>query len=297
MKRNDIHCPSQIDPQAYQFVAFEFIPTNTGDLGAIFFLQQQRELIREHMARTGGTYSGHEHGGNCMVCGNVLAIYTVLFYHADSNSYVRMGDICAQKVEMAYDNSAFNRFKDTINGARKAKAGKNKAMVTLMDAGFGAAWDLYEVRDTQYVNFKYEENTICDIVGKLVQYGSISEKQMAFIGRLLDTLKTRDERLAARRAKEDAAAPVPETDERIKIVGTVVFTFYAEDAMFPGPRMIVETVDGWSVTGTNSGAYVKGQKLQFMARVVVSKTNSKKGYFKRPTQVEVLESVAELATA
>ena len=300
MKRTDIHCPSKIDPQDYQFVAFEFIPTGS-DIGACIFLQQQREIIRAHMARTGGKYSGHEHGGNCMVCGNVLAIYTVLFYHEKTNTYVRMGDICAQKVEMAYDNSAFNRFKDTVNGWRKAKAGKNKAMNTLMDQGMGDAWDLYEAYHEKFEQeqendmyarrrfYQYEENTICDIVGKLVRYGSVSEKQMSFVGRLLEQIKTRDARLAAMRAKEEAAAPVPETEERIQINGTVVSTWYDEELMYPGPRMKVETTDGWTVTGTRPTGIERGMKINFMARVVVSKNSKKKGYFKRPTKVEILE--------
>jgi hypothetical protein len=286
MKRTDVHAPSKIDPQAYQFVAYEFLPG-----GAWEYLAVQRQIIREHMARTGGNYSGHEHGGNCMVCGNVMAMYTVLFYHANTNTYVRMGDICAQKVEMAYDNSAFNRFKDTVNGWRKALAGKNKAMNTLMEKGFGDAWDLFEVRADKWKEYRDEENIICDIVGKLVKCGSVTEKTMNYVGILLERIKTRDERLAERRRKEEAAAPVPETEDRIQIIGKVVYTFYDSESMFPGDRMIVETTDGWTVTGTRPNGIEKGQKIQFMARVQVSKSNAKKGYFKRPTKVEVLEGI------
>src|ERR1700678_2644037 len=124
--RTDIHRPSVIDPSDYAFVAFECIKIEAGDIGACFYQQAQREIIRNHMAHTGGTYSSHSHGGNCRVCGNANAIYTVLFYHEKTNTYVRMGDTCAQKTDMAFSNAEFNRFRTAINDAREAQAGKKK---------------------------------------------------------------------------------------------------------------------------------------------------------------------------
>lgn len=120
--RTDTHRPSAIDPTEYQFVAFEYVKLD--DIGACYFLQTERARISAHMERTGGTYSGHEHGGNCMVCGNVLATYTVLFYHEKTNSYVRMGDICAQKCDMAYSDGEFDAFKRHIDNVRANKAGE-----------------------------------------------------------------------------------------------------------------------------------------------------------------------------
>src|SRR5215469_17049189 len=106
MTRTDIHRPSAIVPDDYEFVAFEHIKIES--FGECEYVLQQRRLIQQHMERTGATYSAHEHGGNCMICGNVMATYTILFYHAKTNSYVRAGQDCAQKLEMSYGD--FNKF-------------------------------------------------------------------------------------------------------------------------------------------------------------------------------------------
>ena len=99
MTRTDAHRPSVINPAEYEYVAQELIPIGryTGDILAdCDFLQSERLRIRRHMERTGGTYSQHFHGGHCKVCGNANAIYTVLFYHDNTNNYVRIGSDCAE---------------------------------------------------------------------------------------------------------------------------------------------------------------------------------------------------------
>src|SRR3954467_8647095 len=102
MKRTDTHRPSAIIPSEYTWVAQEVAPIF--GLGDCHFILAERERIRAHMDRTGGTYAGHAHGGNCMVCGNANAIYTILFYHEPTNSYVRMGERCAMKCDMGIDD-------------------------------------------------------------------------------------------------------------------------------------------------------------------------------------------------
>ena len=94
MNRTDTHRPSAIIPDDYEFVACEC--TKIEGLGDCLFIQQQREMIKAHMTRTGGTYSRHEHGGNCHICGSVNLIYSILYFHAPSNSYIRLGKIARQ---------------------------------------------------------------------------------------------------------------------------------------------------------------------------------------------------------
>jgi hypothetical protein len=135
-KRTDVHRPSAIIPEDYEFVGFECIKIeNIADCHA---LQLHRSRIREHMKGTGGTYSTHEHGGNCMVCGNVLATYTCLFYHAKTNTYVRMGSDCTEKIY--HSDFGMNRFRTAMLDAREAVAGKRKAEALLSDWGYAKAW-------------------------------------------------------------------------------------------------------------------------------------------------------------
>ena len=79
-KRTDVHAPSRINPEDYEWVGIEYKKQDGDPLGDAMELKWMREQIERHMKKTGGDYSNHEHGGNCHVCG-AHCIYTVLFYH------------------------------------------------------------------------------------------------------------------------------------------------------------------------------------------------------------------------
>src|ERR1017187_9088554 len=137
--RTDIHKPSSIVPEDYAFVAFNYIKIQ--GLGDCYALKAQREIKAAHFAKTGGTYSTHEHGGVCMVCGNTNAVYTVTFYHEKSNTYLRTGQDCAEKLEMSMGD--FNQFHKNMTNHLEARAGKKKALQILENAGMGMAWTIY----------------------------------------------------------------------------------------------------------------------------------------------------------
>lgn len=301
MTRTDAHRPSAINPAEYEFVAQELIPIGryTGDiLSDCAFLQSERARIRRHMERTGGTYSKHAHGGNCMVCGSVNAIYTALFYHAKTNSYVRMGSDCAEKCEMG-DAASFAYFRTQADNAYAAYAGKRKAQAILAENNLSAAWDLYINAGLPGtgLTYKYEEHTICDMVRKLVSYGSLSEKQFAFMGRLFAQIESRDAIAAKREAETAAAKEIPTFDGRVEIEGKVLSYKYESETAFPGYRMLVQHADGWKVYGTAPDGVAKGQIVRFNAAVTVSRDDKKFGYFKRPTKLVVVEEAAEEVVA
>lgn len=139
--RTDIHAPSSIIPSDYQYVAVWTM--NIQGLGDAQFILREREIIREHMARTKGEYAHVETSGSCQVCGNVQAIYLALFYHEKSNTYLRVGFDCEAKLGMSGDERAFNLFRRQVQDAREAQAGKRKAIAILGDNGHSAAWDIY----------------------------------------------------------------------------------------------------------------------------------------------------------
>lgn len=278
MARTDIHRPSVIVPADYDFVAFECVKIE--DIGDAMFLKANRDRIREHMAATGGDYSRHEHGGNCHICGSVNAIYTVLFHHRPTNTYVRTGTECAEKLD--YDSGAGEAFRKHVKDAREAVAGKRKAQALLTAPDLVKAWDIFNADHSE----GREEGIIRDIVGKLVRYGSISEAQTNFLRKLVQDVETRAERAAARAIEKEAAQPVPVLQERVVVTGTVV-GFYATDW---GTNMVVQHADGWTVAGTPPRGLdaKKGDKVRFAAQVVPSRNDPKKGYFKRPTKPEII---------
>ncbi len=293
--RTDVHRPSAIDPADYEFVAHECLKIYPGDVGMIQFLIAERERIREHMARTGGNYSSHQHGGNCMVCGSVNAVYTVLFYHEKSNTYVRMGADCTEKCYNGQDFGAA-RFRSSCDDVRQALAGKRKAEALLGDWGLSLAWELYTADyKTSYQAWGKDEITARDIVGNLVKYGSLSDKQQGFLSLLVKRIVNKPV-YAARRAQEAASAADCPTG-RVVIVGRVLsmrdqFTDYGEVT-----KMLVKHESGFKVWATCPGSLdcQKGDTIQFTATVEPSRDDPKFGFGKRPTKAEVINRAQQEA--
>lgn len=289
MTRTDIHRPSQIQPEDYEFVAIEVQKIEGyADVKAII---AEREMIQAHMARTGGTYSQHAHGGNCHVCG-AHAVYTVLFYHALTNAYIRTGEECADKLMIGDTRMFRSRLKGlrkTLANARKLQAGKQKAQVTLADAGLDGAWELYNT-DPQDSD-RYEEVTIRDIVGKLVKYGSISERATSFLGSLLDRIANRDKIAAQRAAEYEAAAEVPFADDERATMRGKILTLRNDD--FGHVKMLVQHADGWKLWGTLpaslddlllSDQLARGDEVEFTATIKRSDRDPKFGFYRRPSK-------------
>jgi hypothetical protein len=202
-QRTDIHRPSAIKPEDYEFVTV-FAHDDDG-----YGRKDAMETWNNHRAcHPTAQFSRHEHGGACMVCGNSNALTMGIFYHPGTNSYVRMGQDCAEKMEMGVSH-AFRLARTAAEAARIAKAGKLKAQGVLSAAGLDAAYAIYASNEPG----EYEETTIRDIVGKLVRYGSISPAQTNFVRNLLTRIETR----AARKA-EIAASNA--TKRHVGVVGT-----------------------------------------------------------------------------
>lgn len=290
VKRTDIHRPSVINPADYQFVSFEHIKSmGFEDVPMILAC---RETIRLHMLETGGTYSHHEHGGNCHICG-AHCVYTALFYHKPSNTYIRTGLECCDKLDDSIDGTEFRK---NIKTALEHRAGKQKAEKLCASNGQAQAYKIWAERliprDANGNTIgNGEELTVIDIVSRLVRYGTLSEKQWAFMSHLLDRINKRAEIAAARAAEKAAAKDAPVTGARIKIAGTIVGY---KIGMF-GMQMILKSTDGWMALGAvpaNLSGLPRGSEVSFECRIVPSKNDPKFVYFKRPTKPSVLKEAA-----
>lgn len=297
--RTDIHRPSVIDPESYYFVGISHMKIET--LEDCYAANINRERIQSHMEQTKGTYSQHAHGGNCHICG-AHCICTAVFYHPETNTYIRTGFDCAEKMDMG-DPSQFRSFRKSVQQALERKAGKTKAKAILSEMGAGSAWEIWENR-TESTDFQFEETTICDIVEKLIRYGNLSDKQLLFIKSLLDKIERRAEIQAQREAEKAAAKEVPVG--RHQVVGTVLKTRYQESSFGEILKMLVKTEDGYLLWGTVPSALqiledpntecqrglAKGDRISFTAKLEPSKDDPKFGFYKRPTKAEVIEAVA-----
>lgn len=327
MARQDIHRPAAIEPADYEFVAFDYLPASPGDIGAAMFLAEQRRRKVAHMERTGGKYSGHEHGGLCHICGSVNAIYSASFYHAKSNAYIKTGLDCAQKLEC----SGIEAFRKQVKAAKEAQAGKKKAKAILEGLGLGKAWELYEA-DVQYrkdfaaenkawqeansevepdrfgnvegapkfKEYSRDELTAQDIVGRLIKWGNISDKAASFLGVLLERIEKAPE-IAAEKAAAKAlemanAKPVPAASGRVLVKGEVLTIRQQEGFYGLQIKMLVKASDGWKVWGTVPAALVeeveKGSVVEFHASLKASDDDEYFGFFSRPSKAKVLRALA-----
>jgi len=324
MPRKDIHRPSAIVPSEYEFVAHDYIGPASDDIN---FLRANRAYFRSHMARTGGKFSGHEHGGTCHVCG-ATALYIAKFYHPSTNSYIVTGEDCSEKMELG-DAHAFRVFRDKVVAGREAAAGKNKAKRILSDAGLLAAWELREAAEEKraafaaasnawrkehpepvlvsdasgygcievgapvWVDFTKDEYTALDIVGKLVKYGSVSDKALNFLGALVKRIAEAPA-LAAKRATEaEAAAPVPVKEGRWLVEGEVLTVKSQEGRFGLQIKMLVKHADGFKLWGTVPAALAgieRGKRVSFVAAVERSDKDKSFGFFSRPAQAKIKEA-------
>jgi len=298
--RTDRHRPSRINCDDYTFVGVEY--DRTDDIGSVYFLLEERKIITAHITRTGGSYADHPHGGTCMICG-ASALYTAIFYCAESNEYIRTGFDCADKLEIG-NNAKFRGCRAAVADARERKAGRAKAQVILDDLNLTAAWAVYESTDNRG---EYEESTISDIVGKLVKWGDLSPKQGEFIRKLLAQIASRAELQAARKIEHEEAAPCP--NGRMEVEGCIIKTEWRDNAYGGRLTMTVKTGGGYllwgtvpstlttkNVTHTDGGrtwteqrGLERGDRVRFTATLEQSDRDAKFGFYKRPSKASFVD--------
>jgi hypothetical protein len=320
--RTDIHRPGVIVPADYEYVCLEYIRIDT--LGDCEIIKQERAIKDAHFARTGGRYAQHEHGGNCMVCG-AAAVYTVLFYHAKTNAYIRTGQDCAQKMEMAFDEGRYDAFRKSIKNVLEAKAGKRKAQALLESKGLGDCWWLYDAEysalpvnpktivlpheETDLNGQKYmttghpgspytEEITVRDIVGKLVKYGSITERTENYLHVLLKQISQRSVREAKFAAEREAAAPCP--TGRVTVSGTILKIAEHDGYYGTSLKMTVKAEEGyivWLTLPSAAHSCKRGDAIKFVATITPSDNDPKFGFGKRPHLVSCTSTEQEAIAA
>jgi len=128
-----------------------------------------------------------------------------------------------------------------------------------------------------------------DIKDKLYQYGNLSEAQVDFCLKMVDSHITRKENEKTWEEEKKNAEPVPVTDERIQFTGEVIKTTFKDYVLPNGmetssQKCTVKDDRGFVVWGGDVGE--KGDKVTFMATVTVSDNDPKFGFFKRPTKIQ-----------
>lgn len=207
MPRTDIHRPAAIVPADYDFVAVKYLGSS---FRTHLEIGSDRKVINDHMERTGGWYSMHEHGGTCHVCG-AGALYLAVYHHPKTNSYICVGEDCAEKMELSQDGiDAFAPVRRAVKDAKEYAAGKAKAERLLTERGLVAALTI-------------DHDIIKDLVRKLQQYGDLSDKQWTFLTKLVEEAPLRAAREEQRKAVDAASQHVGTIGDRRDFILTVAF--------------------------------------------------------------------------
>jgi hypothetical protein len=264
LKRTDCHCPSKINPSEYTYIGVAYMKHN--DIESSMVLDMHRSVIANHSKKTNAKYSDHEHGGTCHICG-AWALYIAVFYHAASNTYIRTGFDCADKLDMG-NAQDFRSIKRAVKSAREAKAGKAKAKLLLNDHDLMRAWAISEMTDAEIVVLGAttkidtlsddvracdEVQTLRSIVQGVVKYGRFSDKQVNFVRVLVDRIdnkKKRDAEIAAERAAQRADAADCPNEDRCKITGEVIKVVERDSQWGLTYKMTVKDTNGFCVWGT-----------------------------------------------
>ena len=131
-----------------------------------------------------------------------------------------------------------------------------------------------------------------DIKDKLYKYGNLSEAQVDFCLKMVDSYITRKENAKVWAEEKADAEPVPVTEERIQFTGEVIKTAWKDYTLPNGmptssQKCTVKDDRGFVVWGGNVGE--KGDRVTFMAKVTVSDNDPKFGFYKRPTKIQKIE--------
>ena len=302
-KRTDIHRPSAFNHDDYEFIGCGSWAIGDCPLAQIC-IKEANEEIAEYQRRTGAEFSTHRHGGNCHVCGATFLDFAV-FLHVPTGQLIRVGADCAKSIADGHAIAQFAAYRDKAAAARRRARGITIGRERLEErcpaaAAILDARDQYEEanprdRETgatpdgrRWVPETYEEATIADIVGRLYQRGSISDKQWSFLDTLVEKHQQRKIREAERQAERDARPAVPESilDGRHEISGEVAALKTVENDYGVSTRMLVKTDSGWVAWGTVPSSIEgvdRGQRVMFTARFNRGDENGF-AFFSRPTR-------------
>ncbi len=325
--RTDIHSPSNFTPEHYEF--FDWYYVGGEEWALLANSPAAAQFVRTHK------HVGPHGLGQCDHCGAYYS-YGALFLHTPSGGYVAVGHDCAEgRFVTPPEFAAKRRILTKVIAGKRVRGKINIAVAELLDADPELAdaleWgaeaerllasmesyteygpEVTEEGRTYYRMIGFNVRTIRDISAKLHRYGSVSEKQVAFVKRL--ATEGAEKQVAAKRRVAEVAAMEPLTAGRQEIEGEIVSVKWQENTSgyggYYGPggsyKMLLALDSGHRVYGTVPSAlddvyqaawkdgateadlegFLKGRRVRLSA--TVRPKGNDFGYFSRPTKPELL---------
>lgn len=286
-KQDNIHKPATFDPAAYEYIGMIYTGPRGGETGIPIISPYEIEQRRQIAANP---YAGNfKEKGTCDHCGAYFH-YGAIFQHSNGDMIV-VGHICADVAfghdsRRRYDNARIRR---EIAGYRKRGRIANQAADFLQrHPGLEEALQCNALISR-------------DLLGKLMTYGSLSDKQVALAMRIPDQVREEREQVLKRESAPDWQGG------RQDVTATIVTTKWRENDYGDCLKMLIRLDDGrkaWgsvpnlltSVPDEREPGYnrprtieeYKGLRIAFSATVEPSRDDLKFAYFKRPSKTRIL---------
>ena len=312
-KRNDIHAPSTFDPAAYTYERIvdlarpkvESIRMEDPALARAIEEAYEREFnaLMERVA-TGKFIGNFVNKGTCDHCG-ARFIYGAEYKHKEGNVIV-VGNICADDAFGSLDRRDYDtrRAQSSAKTRRARIANALRAAIFIEEAGLKS---VFSHRDHE----SRGGEILAELHSKLTNYGSLSEKQVAFARKLAREIENPKPLAcdfcggADHVAKEcPNRGSVPLTDARISIRARIITARYEENQYGSSLKGLFETATGYKLWGTIPAAIhdaffydsttvghndktlddLRGQYVTFVARVIRSDDDRSFGFIKRPSK-------------
>ncbi|RLF30279.1 MAG: hypothetical protein DRN14_00035 [Thermoplasmata archaeon] len=273
--RTDIHCPKNIKPEEYMFIIA--IPGNDyGDPFASMEIARRRASLHTFIRDGGHTFSQHEHGGTCHICG-AWASHLAYFLHVPTGQIIKTGFDCASNLSMG-DEQAFRKTRDLCAAARKRAQMLINARQLTKEVGIPCM---------ECARFGHP--ILADMWNRLNQYGTLTEKQIKFAKKLIEQVKNPEPAEEIQEPSESAP------EGKVTVTGEVL-AIKAKEGYFNETvwKMMVRSEAGWRVWCTIPQAIScdvrVGDMIQFTATLTRSDRDKYFAFGKRPSRASIIQS-------
>lgn len=323
LTRTDIHRPSapEFDPQAYDLQGvFDLNPD------PIFGGREnaRRVALVNTLVDAGYRFAGHQCSGQCGHCGASIR-YAALLSHTASHELIWVGETCLDN-RFSRTKAEFDRLRKTAQLQReqhRTLAAYNALCDRYPALAYASYADNIEVgierdladltgqkvwgRDAQHLGTHADDHrlatgtgfhtgTLADIAGKARRYGDVSERQVAFVEKLVGEIEGKVATYRARIAERTSApkAGAVPTGTGVTVEGVVLGTrWYSND--FGGALKVTVLLDNgsrvWSTLPAQIESVDKDDRIRFVANVEAT-DEPDFGKARRPRRGEVVSRAA-----
>lgn len=289
-QRTDVHSPTNMDPETYEYVyAFD------NQQGALSETEQDwRRLINAGISKSPMAERGTH---QCHHCGAHIR-YVAIMRHLPTGDMIAVGETCLDNRFALATKADFDRLRKAAALDRQAQRIKTAA------AEFVDAIEDGELRNALDRNTDLDDLELTDYGHRVLsdmrnalwnKYGNLSERQLAFAGRLVAEGPERNRQAAAiaaeRAAQIDAAAPTG----KVAVQGIVLKRVW-KDSEFGGAMKLTLKITeadgsvwlGW-VTEPSAITCSPGDVVALTATWTPAEQGGNFAFGKRPSKAAVVE--------